>query len=42
MKNQVWQKVTLATLAEGHNLPANWAGELFKHYRCRKSCSFNL
>jgi len=31
MKNQVWQKVTLAILAEGRNLPANWAGELFKH-----------
>jgi len=31
MKNQVRQKVTLAILAEAHNLPANWAGELFKH-----------
>ena len=31
MKNQVEQKVTLAILAEGHNSPANWAVELFKH-----------
>jgi len=31
MKNQVGQKETLAILAEGHNLPANWAEELFKH-----------
>jgi len=28
---QVWQKATLTILAEGHNSPANWAGELFKH-----------
>jgi len=31
MKNQVWQKVTLAILAEGHNSSTNWARELFKH-----------
>jgi len=31
MKNQVGQKVTLVILAEGHNSPANSAGELFNH-----------
>jgi len=31
MKNQVRKKVTLAILGEGHNLPANLAGEMFKH-----------
>jgi len=31
MKIEVRQKVTLAILAEGHNLPTNWAGELLKH-----------
>jgi len=31
IKNQVGQKVTLAILAEGHYLPANYTGELFKH-----------
>jgi len=32
MKNQVGQRVTLVDiLAEGHNSPANWPGELFKH-----------
>ena len=33
MKNQVHQKATLNILAEDHNSPANWAGELFKHTR---------
>jgi len=37
MKNQVGQKVTMAILAEGHNLPANSAGELFKHSTDAKS-----
>jgi len=31
MKHQVQQKVTLAMQAQGHNSPANWAGELFKY-----------
>jgi len=33
IKNQVRQKVTLAIVAEGHNSPAHWAGELFKHFK---------
>jgi len=33
MKVQVPQKVNLAILAEGHNLPADWGRELFKSFK---------
>ena len=41
-KNDVLQKVALAILVEGHNLPAYCARDLFKSLRCGKSCAFNL
>jgi len=41
MKNQVQQNLTLAILAEGHNLPANWAEEGYKHSDAEVLFQFN-
>jgi len=42
VKNQVSQKVTLAALAEGHNLPANGARNLFKRSKDVESLAVSI